>query len=197
MSKTQKQKNQKVASHTSSRAQARSLAFQVLYSLEFSDILTEMQLQEAFSSAPRVKVVYGEKELDYQIDQSQDEEANKHYAPTIDSLPHQENDTVEDVNANILPQGFAYEIVEGVWKNLSTLDETIKEYTKNWRIDRLGRIELTILRIALFEMLYREDIPVKVSIAEALELTNQFAEVKARNFVNGLLDAVHKTKISQ
>ncbi len=196
MSKNQKQKNQN-SSKASSRSEARALAFQVLYSLEFSNIHSEVHLQEAFSSAPRVKIVYEEKELDYHIDQTENEEASKHYSPTIDSLPHKEHDTVEDLNTSIIPQGFAYELVEGVWKNVDNLDETIKEYTKNWRIDRLGRIELTILRIALFEMLYRDDIPVKVSIAEALELTNQFAEIKARNFVNGLLDAVHKTKLKQ
>ncbi len=193
MSKQQKSKNQKIVS----RSQSRSLAFQVLYSIEFSYIQSEEALRQAFSTAPRVKVIYDEDELDYQIDQIETDEASKHYAPTIDSLPHQENDTVEDVNTSIIPQGFAYELVEGVWKNLDVLDETIKEYTKNWRIDRLGRIEITILRIALFEMLYRDDIPVKVSIAEALELTNQFAEIKARNFINGLLDAVHKNKISK
>ncbi len=185
-----KQKYQKT-----SRSQARALAFQILYSLEFTNIHTLGDLRQAFVSAPRVKVTYSEPELEDLDITPESEEDSRVFLPNVDSLPAHENDTVEDTNENVIPTGFAWELVDGVWSHVDEIDSTIKEYAKNWKINRLGRIELTVLRIALFEMLYRDDIPAKVSITEALELTNQFAEFKARSFINGLLDAVHKTKL--
>ncbi len=88
--------------------------------------------------------------------------------------------------------GFAWELVSGVWTNSKDLDEVIAEFSHNWRVDRMGRIELTVLRIGLFEMLYCSDIPTKVAINEALELSKQFGEQSARSFVNGILDATAK-----
>lgn len=87
------------------------------------------------------------------------------------------------------PQGFAWELVEGVWQNSAALDAVIGRFSRNWRVDRMGRIELTLLRLGLFEMLYRQDIPAKVAINEALELAKQFGEDNARSFVNGILDS--------
>ncbi len=187
-----KQKYQKT-----SRSQARALAFQILYSLEFTSIHSLGDLRQAFVSAPRVKVTYSEPELEDLDITPENEEDTMVFLPKVDSLPAHENDTVEDTNENVIPTGFAWELVDGVWSNVDEIDSTIKEYAKNWKINRLGRIELTVLRIALFEMLYRDDIPAKVSITEALELTNQFAEFKARSFINGLLDAVHKNKLKE
>ncbi len=180
-----------------SRSHARAVAFQILYSLEFTDIKSIYELRQAFASAPRVKVIYSEPELEDLDITPQDEEDDRVFLPNVDELPAQESDIVEDIQENVQPVGFAWELVEGVWTNLDELDSTIKDYAKNWKISRLGRIELTVLRIALFEMLYRDDIPAKVSITEALELTNQFAEFKARSFINGLLDAVHKSKLKE
>lgn len=90
------------------------------------------------------------------------------------------------------PQGFAWELVEGVWANSATLDEVIGRFSRNWRVDRMGRIELTLLRMGIYEMLYRDDVPSKVAINEALELAKQFGENNARPFVNGILDATAK-----
>ncbi len=95
-------------------------------------------------------------------------------------------DSVDDV------QGFAWELVSGIWTKEKELDELIATYSHNWRINRMGRIELTILRMGLFEMLYREDIPSKVAINEALELSRQYGEESARSFLNGILDATAK-----
>ncbi len=89
-------------------------------------------------------------------------------------------------------EGFAWELVSGVWTHGQDLDELITQFSHNWRVDRMGRIELTILRMGLFEMLYRKDIPTKVAINEALELSRQFGEQSARSFVNGILDATAK-----
>ena len=90
------------------------------------------------------------------------------------------------------PTGFAWELVEGVWSNSEALDAAIGRFSHNWRVDRMGRIELTLLRLAVFEMLYRQDVPPKVAINEALELSGQFGEGNAKNFINGILDAAAK-----
>lgn len=89
-------------------------------------------------------------------------------------------------------EGFAWELVYGVWLKNADLDELISRFSRNWRVDRLGRVERTLLRLALYEMLYRQDIPAKVAINEALELTRQFGEDNAVSFVNGVLDAAAK-----
>ncbi len=90
------------------------------------------------------------------------------------------------------PAGFAWELVSGVWNNNVEIDDVITQFSHNWRLDRMGRIELTVLRMGIFEMLYRSDIPTKVAINEALELARQFGEQSALSFVNGILDAAAK-----
>lgn len=85
---------------------------------------------------------------------------------------------------------FAWSIVQGVWNNLDKLDQIIASYSKNWKIRRIAKIELTIMRLAIYEMLYCQDIPLKVAINEAIELAKIFGDDNSRNFVNGILDAV-------
>lgn len=90
------------------------------------------------------------------------------------------------------PQGFAWELVEGVWTHRKALDEHLAAFSQNWRIERMGKVEITLLRLALYEMLFREDIPAKVAINEAIELSKQFGDDGSRGFVNGILDAAAK-----
>ena len=90
------------------------------------------------------------------------------------------------------PSGFAWELVAGVWSKSDELDAAISNFSRNWRVDRMGRVELTLLRLAVFEILYRTDVPPKVAINEALELSRQFGEDNAKSFINGILDAVAK-----
>lgn len=90
------------------------------------------------------------------------------------------------------PAGFAWELVEGVWSKSAELDAAIGRFSHHWRVDRMGRIELTLLRLAIFEMFFRRDVPPKVAINEALELSRQFGGGNAKNFINGILDAAAK-----
>lgn len=94
--------------------------------------------------------------------------------------------------ATTAPFGFSWELVEGVWANVAALDAVIERFSQNWRVDRLGKIELTLLRLAVFEMLYRPDVPAKVAINEAIELSARFGDAKAKSFINGILDAAVK-----
>ncbi len=90
------------------------------------------------------------------------------------------------------PKGFSWDLASGVWSKQEELDQIIAKLSQHWRIERIGRIELTILRLALFEILHRPDVPVKVAINEAIELAKQFGDENSRGFVNGILDAAAK-----
>jgi N utilization substance protein B len=85
-------------------------------------------------------------------------------------------------------------LVEGVIKNLGSLNALIKKHVKNWEIERMAVIDRNILRIACFELLFLEDVPPKVSINEAIELAKQFGDIDSPRFVNGVLDKIYKTE---
>jgi N utilization substance protein B len=84
-------------------------------------------------------------------------------------------------------------ILTKVEENKEVIDEKIEKSLNKWTIDRISKVNLTILRIALAEMLYFDDIPEKVSINEAIELTKKYSDEKSVSFVNGLLDKAFKS----
>lgn len=79
-------------------------------------------------------------------------------------------------------------------ENIKTIDETIEKNTKGWRISRLPKVTLAVLRVAVCEMLYMDDIPDSISINEAVELAKTYNDVKSGKFVNGILASVLKEK---
>lgn len=86
------------------------------------------------------------------------------------------------------PEGFAWDLVKGVWENEAALDEQIRRFSRNWRKERIGRIELILLRLALYEMIYIRSAP-KLCISESIDLAKQFGAGGATSFINGILDA--------
>lgn len=84
-------------------------------------------------------------------------------------------------------KGYIKDVLEGVNSHLEEIDELIKAALKGWTLDRISKIELSILRLALYEMKYRDDIPAKVSFNEAIELTKEYAGEDKTAFINGLL----------
>lgn len=91
-------------------------------------------------------------------------------------------------------EGFTWELILGVWQHSEELDKIIQQYSKKWRIDRVGKVELCLLRLAIFEMKYRKDVPAKVAINEALELNKTFGEERSQAFINGILDSYSKVQ---
>jgi N utilization substance protein B len=85
---------------------------------------------------------------------------------------------------------FARELVEGVMAHRAEIDRLIEQHSHNWRLDRMGRIDRNVLRLGVFELKYRPDIPKKVSLNEAVELGKNFGTEESSAFVNGLLDRV-------
>ena len=88
--------------------------------------------------------------------------------------------------------GFAWDLVFGVWSKQTELDEALGAFSRNWRVERMGKVEAAILRLALFELMYRPDVPAKAAINEAVELSKLFGDEASRPFINGILDAAAK-----
>jgi len=80
--------------------------------------------------------------------------------------------------------------LEGVLAHREEIDEMIEKTAKGWSLDRMSLVDLTILRLAVWEILYADDVPGSVSIAEAMELTERFSDPEDKSFVNGILGTV-------
>ncbi len=85
---------------------------------------------------------------------------------------------------------FALPLVEGVLRHQVETDERITRYTENYELGRLAVVDRNILRLAIYEMLHRPDIPPVVSINEAIEIAKRFGTEESSRFVNGILDRV-------
>src|SRR5688572_21494987 len=84
---------------------------------------------------------------------------------------------------------FSRELADGVEANRAELDELISRHSKGWALERIAPLEGSIMRVALFEALHREDVLVEVAIDEAVELSKEYCGADAPGFVNGILGA--------
>lgn len=84
---------------------------------------------------------------------------------------------------------YLFELIKGVQENRDEIDQTIEKYLSDWTIDLLNRIDLVVLRVALYELMYvsREAVPAKVAVNEAIDLSKLFSDEKSRRFVSGVL----------
>jgi len=87
---------------------------------------------------------------------------------------------------------FAEEIIRGVEPLKKELDDLIQQYAEHWNVARMGAVDRNVMRVALFEMLHRTDIPPVVSINEAVELAKELSGDESGKFVNGILDRASK-----
>lgn len=85
---------------------------------------------------------------------------------------------------------FAEPLIRGTLEHLSEVDAKIQHYAKNWDLNRMAVVDRNILRLAVYEMLYRQDIPPVVSINEAVDIAKRFSTDESGRFVNGILDKV-------
>ena len=91
---------------------------------------------------------------------------------------------------------FAEELIHGTLEHLEAVDSEIKEHAANWTFDRIAKVDLSVLRLAIFELLQRRDIPPIVSINEAIELGKIYSTPDSKRFINGILDQM-KNKIDR
>ncbi len=80
----------------------------------------------------------------------------------------------------------------GINDNSALLDAVISKYAKGWSAERLSKVSRSVIRLAVYEILFVKDIPANVSVSEAVELSKKYGEDKARSFVNGVLSAIVK-----
>ncbi len=90
---------------------------------------------------------------------------------------------------------FATELIKGTLEHIDEVDSLIKKYSKNWSFDRISAVDKSILRFSIYSLLYRKDIPPKVVIDEAIEISKKYSTEKAYQFINGVLDGIKNREI--
>lgn len=83
---------------------------------------------------------------------------------------------------------FAEELIRGALHSMDEIDTIIRGYLRNWDFDRIAKVDLAILRLAVYEMTKRPDVPPIVSINEAIDLSKEYSNPDAKRFINGILD---------
>ena len=85
---------------------------------------------------------------------------------------------------------FFTELIQGVISHMETIDSAIEQFSNNWKISRMAGVDRSILRIAVYELFYCNDIPTKVSINEAIDIGKKFGTRESGAFINGILDSI-------
>jgi N utilization substance protein B len=97
---------------------------------------------------------------------------------------------LEDVELEADNREYVYRLVRGVMQQLPALDAQISAISKGWEVHRLAFVDRSILRLAIFEIVFMDEIPVRVTVNEAVELAKIFGDDESPRFINGLLGTV-------
>ena len=142
-----------------SRRRGREVALQILYQVDVQERLTDAEAMALF----------------WRHFASRDEQ------PEPDARdPHDSDD--DDA------RGFAELLVRGVREHLAEIDALLARASRNWRLERMARVDRNLLRLAAWELMRAEDVPAKVAINEAIEIAKRFGTAESPPFVNGILD---------
>ena len=98
------------------------------------------------------------------------------------------------VNKKSIP--YAKKLVDGIQEKGEVLNQLISKYAENWRLERMSLIDRNILRLAVYEVHYQDDVPVSVAINEAVEIAKRYSTDDSGPFINGILDAMAKDEAS-
>ncbi len=99
-----------------------------------------------------------------------------------------------DINEDPSLRAFASELVTLFSERREEVDAVLASSATNWQLDRMAAVDRNILRLAAIELLFRQDVPPKVAINEAVELAKRYGDLESGKFVNGILDNIHKTR---
>ncbi|SHH37123.1 transcription antitermination factor NusB [Clostridium grantii] len=110
------------------------------------------------------------------------------YEEVLENYKMDKNNIVEEIDFN-----FIKESIEGIEENKEIIDNKIEMNLKNWKINRLSKIDLAILRICTYEFLFNKDIPNNVSINEGIELAKKYSADSSPSFINGVLGNMMKS----
>ena len=112
----------------------------------------------------------------------------------MDMCQNDSQESLESYGRNFLPsknvRPFFHKLVKGVTSSKTSIDTVIEQFSSNWKIHRMPYVDRNILRIAVFEILYCADIPVKVSINEAIDIGKKYGTHESGAFINGILDGI-------
>jgi N utilization substance protein B len=86
---------------------------------------------------------------------------------------------------------FASALIEGTWNHKEELDQLIADSSDNWSLGRMSKVDISILRMAVYELIYCDDVPPKVTLNEAIDLGKIFGSENSGSFINGILDALN------
>ena len=109
------------------------------------------------------------------------------YTDILDKSDIEEQPTEDDL-------AYAQEVLSGIREHAEEIDALIRELAIYWSIERMPRVDLSILRVAIYEMLYLDDIPESVSINEAVELAKRFGGERSSAYINGMLGTLSKRR---
>lgn len=107
-----------------------------------------------------------------------------------DALGEPTEDSAEEVSPEV--RRFTEGLVLGVGENLAEIDRVIGEFSTNWALERMARVDLSVLRLATFELLFRPDVPSSVVINEAIEIGKRYGTKETPAFINGILDQISR-----
>jgi N utilization substance protein B len=129
----------------------------------------------------------------YSIDANADVDPSAALAFYFDRFAAEEHEDEAAEPGAPVDRTFVETLVREVSARRAEIDDLLGQLSRNWRVERIARVERTILRIALYELKFRDDIPARVTINEAIELAKRFGASDASAFVNGLLDSALTT----
>jgi N utilization substance protein B len=130
----------------------------------------------------------------YSIDANSDVDPAAALAFYFDRFAAEESeDEPVESEAGPVDNSYVETLVREVSERRAEIDDLLGQLSRNWRIERIARVERTILRMALYELKFRDDIPSRVILNEAIELAKRFGSADASAFVNGLLDSALTT----
>jgi len=101
---------------------------------------------------------------------------------------------IEDMSRSIPAhiKAFAETLIKGVVDHLAEIDGVVERYSTNWALDRMARVDLSLLRLATYELLYQPDVPASVVINEAIEIGKRYGTSDTPPFINGILDKISR-----
>ncbi len=97
-----------------------------------------------------------------------------------------------DMDLQDIDMEYVFRVLKGVEENQKTIDDKIEENLINWKLNRVSKIDLAILRTSTYEIFYEDDIPDKVSVNEGIELAKRYSDEKSFQFINGVLGKMIK-----
>ena len=103
-----------------------------------------------------------------------------------------ENEIIEDEEF-IKDKKYIDFVVNGIKENVEQIDDIISRYLNAWTIDKISKVDLAILRLSTFEMMTFKDLPISISISEAVNLAREYSEPKSVSFINGILASISKS----